>query len=163
MKLAAIFASVVGLLSAQTAQAAAPAISGTYLVNITNVCQILGTPTGAYFYAGNYEQFSGIATFPTTLGVAGKMSLTATITFGSLWEPNATGGALTVTPYNLSKIPYKNTVTMLTLGGQVWQISYGTVTAGVAQQFVATGIDNANAGETSPQCVQNMSAARIQS
>ena len=146
-------------------QAAAPTISGKYLVTITKFCQMVNTyhfSSGTQQSIGNY--LDGIDTsgsnFKQTMVAATFSPTKGTVTVSGFddggdieifqftgSESGTLGNQIAQTP-NSGKSPYSNTDTTVTIGGQVLNAMYAQVSKkGVAGYVTFQGVFANDSGD----------------
>jgi hypothetical protein len=145
MKIATGLLAVVAALGMlQVAHAAVPKISGAYIVSVSNTCQeqIKLTKSGVNVtdvnktLQGQFEETIAKATFNATAGTFGYVG---TRVHGDNMLIFGKGGqAIIEGPDTLpSNTAYSNDTATVTLGGNVFKVIYGAVTAaGVANSFM---------------------------
>jgi len=155
MKIRVILTILGAFLFVQTAQAAAPILSGSYAVTLTDTCQAaIGTMTNPRtgnvealetFTTGKLSQTVGTLTFDPATQTA---QLSATMIKGSLLIVRGIpGGSHMATSTESGSTAYSNTDSTLVIESQTYSAAYGNIVAGVAQYVTFVG-------SKSPQCVE---------
>jgi hypothetical protein len=153
--------SQIGPFGAPAGAAAPPSLSGNYAFILTSICQIgvfdsfstaglSGNPGGGYVNSfgvknsGDLTQNVGVANFNSSTH---KMTFTGAKLHGPQVLLNVNGFSLTDAPETLPAISYSNTATTLTLDTNLpYNVTYASITGGIAHYFVFAGTDNANSG-----------------
>ncbi|HEY5237202.1 MAG TPA: hypothetical protein VIJ62_02385 [Rhizomicrobium sp.] len=165
MKIKTLLLAGAAFAATTTAQAivATPTLSGPYLFSITTFCQAVvnpwpnGTTT---LIQGDYVVDTGIGKFDASTNT---FSFSGTNIVGSVIAPNTNGGQLKTTKSKITDQPYSNTATTITLGTEQSQVVYGSVKAGIAQQFdtFSTSTQNSTPAPTAPNCISHVTASHI--
>ena len=132
--LAGLMALVSTAASAKVPVLLVPMLSGTYVINYTEICQ--GYLSGST--PGSVTVETGTATFDST-----TVKIAATATTGDLVIPkNLVGGTFFQNQVSKS-YSYLNSLTKLTINGVTYNLTYGSSVEQVAQSFAFSGPNGA--------------------
>ena len=128
-----VLAAMAGLGSSPV-HAAAPQLSGAYLMTVSTLCQ--ASLSGLTSDPGEITQTVAVANFSPSHGTVAMIGFSDD---GDLSSVGAAGKPITQSPLNQT-VGFSNSATTLTINGKSLKVFYGDVARGVAQTAVAIGV-----------------------